>query len=262
MVGTTGIEPVTPPMSRVCSPAELRARPMASHPDEPDGRNGRGIGEAAENCKRYERLSSAVMLLGSTQVADRISFYFDFISPFSYFAWQHLPKLAAAYGRELVFFPVDLAELKLLAGNTAPPTRMMPMKLKHLKEDQRRWAHHYGVPIATPAHYDSTLLNKGALFTIDHGCIEDYLTIVYRRVWGEGASMIDLQMIEESVSQCSLSFHEYMAFVKSDAAEARYRQHTLAAHEAGVFGVPTMITDGQMWWGNDRFHFMEAHLKG
>ncbi len=195
-------------------------------------------------------------------MAEGIRFYFDFISPFSYFAWQRLPKLAAAYGREIEFFPVDLAELKLRAGNTAAPTRMMPMKLKHLKEDQRRWARHYGVPVATPAHYDSTLLNKGAFFAKDHGRIEDYLTIVYHRVWGEGASMIDLQMLEHSVKQCGLPFDEFMAFVKSEAAEARYRQITLTAHEAAVFGVPTMITDGQMWWGNDRFHFMEAHLKG
>ena len=59
-------------------------------------------------------------------MAATIDFYFDFMSPFSYFAWQRLPSLAKQYGREIVLHPVDLAELKIRAGNMAPSTRTMP----------------------------------------------------------------------------------------------------------------------------------------
>ena len=195
-------------------------------------------------------------------MAATLAFHFDFISPFSYFAWQKVPALARKYERELILYPVDLAELKTRAGNTAPPTRMMPFKLKHLKEDQRRWARRYGVPISTPAHYDSTLLNKGAYFAIDKGVAPAYISFVYARVWGEGASMIDHAMIDNAATHCGLDTRELGAFIESPEVEARYRETTLRAHEAGVFGVPAMIADGQMFWGNDRLDFLEDHLAG
>jgi len=186
-----------------------------------------------------------------------IRFYFDFASPFSYFALQRIPDIARKHGRALHYIPVDLAELKQRTGNTAPPARTMPIKIKYMKEDQRRWAKRYGVPIATPAHYNSTLLNKGAFFAIDRGKPEEYLRFAYRRVWGEGASMIDEAMLNETVQHCGWREDDFFAFIASPEAEQRYRQATREAHEAGVFGVPAMLTDGEMWWGNDRFDFLE-----
>lgn len=195
-------------------------------------------------------------------MAATIDFYFDFMSPFSYFAWQRLPSLAKQYGREIVLHPVDLAELKIRAGNTAPSTRTMPVKLKYFKEDQRRWARHYGVPIATPAHYDGTLLNRGAYMALDRGVIETYVTRAYHKVWGEGASMLDRAMLADVAAHCGWSLDEFDAFANDPRAEQRLREETLRASERGVFGVPTMIADAEMWWGNDRFEFMEAHLRG
>ena len=90
-----------------------------------------------------------------------IDFYFDFISPFSYFAVQRLPAIAERFGRAVNYHVVDLAVLKVAAGNTAPPTRNMPIKLRYMKVDQARWARRYGVPVKSPAYYDSGLLNRG-----------------------------------------------------------------------------------------------------
>jgi 2-hydroxychromene-2-carboxylate isomerase len=194
-------------------------------------------------------------------MAGQIDFYFDFMSPFSYFAWQRLPDIAKLYGRTLVMHPVDLADLKLHAGNTGPSARTMPIRIKYMKEDQRRWARHYGVPIATPAHYDGSILNRGCFFALDRGKIEPYVTLAYRRVWGDGASMIDRALIAELAQHCGWSLAEFDEFVGSDEALRRLQAETIAANAVGVFGVPSMIADGQMWWGNDRFDFMEDYLQ-
>ena len=55
---------------------------------------------------------------------------------------------------------------------------------------------------------------------------------------------------------------DYLAFTVSVQAEARYQAATKAAHERGVFGVPTMIIGEEMWWGNDRLDFVEEYLAG
>jgi 2-hydroxychromene-2-carboxylate isomerase len=194
-------------------------------------------------------------------MAGQIDFYFDFMSPFSYFAWQRLPDIAKRFGRTLVMHPVDLADLKLRAGNTGPSARTMPIRIKYMKEDQRRWAKRYGVPIATPAHYDGSILNRGCFLALDRSKIESYVTLAYRRVWGDGVSMIDRALIAELAQHCGWSLAEFDAFVAGDEATRRLQAETIAANEAGVFGVPSMIADGQMWWGNDRFDFMEDYLQ-
>ena len=193
-------------------------------------------------------------------MAGPIDFYFDFMSPFSYFAWQRLPAIAKRFEREIVFHPVDLADLKLRAGNTGPSARTMPIRIKYMKEDQRRWAKRYGVPIATPAHYEGGILNRGCFFALDRGHIELYITHAYHRVWGEGCSMIDRALIEELAQHCGWSVLEFDAFVAGEEATERLQTETIKANADGIFGVPTMIAEGQMWWGNDRLDFLEEHL--
>jgi 2-hydroxychromene-2-carboxylate isomerase len=54
---------------------------------------------------------------------------------------------------------------------------------------------------------------------------------------------------------------DFVAFVRSEDSRTRYQQSTQQAHARGVFGVPTMIVGGEMWWGNDRLDFLEEFLQ-
>src|SRR4051794_32727400 len=91
-----------------------------------------------------------------------IDFYFDLISPFTYLALQRLPDIAKRNGYDVTYKVVNLKEAKRLVGNIGPSTRDIPVKLGYAKIDQRRWAKRYGVPITTPAYYDSSRLNRGS----------------------------------------------------------------------------------------------------
>jgi 2-hydroxychromene-2-carboxylate isomerase len=190
-----------------------------------------------------------------------IEFYVDLISPFSYFALQRLPSLAARYGYAVEYHVLDLKEAKRLAGNTGPSTRDIPLKLAYAKTDQRRWAKRYGVPITTPAHYDSSRLNRGFFFAKLRGRERDYLMLAFHKVWGEGASMIDEAMLREIAGRLDFDAEGYLRYTVSAEAETQYRQATAAAHARGVFGVPTMIIGDELWWGNDRLQFVEDFLQ-
>ncbi|HUB95353.1 MAG TPA: 2-hydroxychromene-2-carboxylate isomerase [Stellaceae bacterium] len=190
-----------------------------------------------------------------------IDFYFDFISPFSYLAYQRLPQLAAQYGHEVTCRVIDLAEAKRLAGNTGPTTREQPLKRRYSQMDKDRWAARYGVPIVNPKSYDPDRLNKGTFFADDHGATHRYVGFAWRLVWGEGGDMADEALLRRAARHCGWSEDEFLAFTLSSEAEARYRAATRAAHEKGVFGVPTMMIGDEMWWGNDRLEFLEAFLR-
>jgi 2-hydroxychromene-2-carboxylate isomerase len=190
-----------------------------------------------------------------------IEFYLDFISPFSYLALQRLPELAARFRYDIDYQVIDLKETKQLAGNIGPSTRDIPIKLRYAKVDQRRWAERYGVPITTPAYYDSLPLSRGFYFAKTRGKAQDYLLFAFHKVWGEGSSMIDEGMLRTLASKLDWNEEEFLHFTRSDEADAQRNASTLAAHARGVFGVPTCIIDGEMWWGNDRLYLVEDYLK-
>lgn len=191
-----------------------------------------------------------------------VDFYFDFISPYSYFANHRLPQLAERYGFRINFHPVELKTLKNLAGNTAPPTRDIPLKLACARVDQRRWAARYGIPVRSPREYASSLLNKGTLFAADAESARRYVTNVFHKVWGEGGPMTTEPLLRAVSSDAGWDFSAFMSFLRSPEAEQRYAHSTDAAHARGVFGVPTMMIGDDLWWGNDRIDFLEQHLEG
>jgi 2-hydroxychromene-2-carboxylate isomerase len=191
-----------------------------------------------------------------------IDFYFDFISPFSYLAHCRLPDIARRHGRAIAYHVVDLAAVKLAAGNTGPTTREMPLKHAYSGTDMQRWAARLGVPIKRPSGYGSDRLNKGVFLAADRGATGRYVTAAWRRVWGAGGDMTDAALMRDVAAELGWDEAEFLAFTQSPEAETRYRLSTRQAHARGVFGVPTMMIGDDMWWGNDRLEFLEQFLAG
>jgi 2-hydroxychromene-2-carboxylate isomerase len=189
-----------------------------------------------------------------------IAFYFDFISPFSYLAFQRLPALARQHGCDLSCRVIDLAQAKLLAGNTGPTSREQPLKRRYNQKDKERWARRYGVAIENPKSYGPDRVNKGTFFADDRGATQTYIAHAWRRIWGEGGDMASEALLADTARQCGWDAAAFLAFTASPEAAARYDAATRAAHARGVFGVPTMMIGDEMWWGNDRLDFLEEFL--
>lgn len=194
--------------------------------------------------------------------ARTIDFYFDFISPFSYLAHQRLPELAARFGYALDYRVADLAMLKRLAGNTAPRMVDMPLKLSYSRIDQKRWADRYGVPITPPpGSHDSSWLNRGSFYAADRNQSPAYVGAVWLRMRRDGRDLAEESTWREIANDLGWKPDEFVAFVRSEESLTRYQQSTQQAHARGVFGVPTMMLGGEMWWGNDRLDFLEEFLQ-
>ncbi len=191
-----------------------------------------------------------------------LDFYFDFISPFSYLAHSQVPGMAARHGHTLAYHVVNLAALKLEGGNTGPTTREMSLKYKYSVTDMKRWAARYGTMIKRPTSHQPDRLNKGAFLAGERGVMADYVTHVWRRVWGEGGDMASDDLMCGAAADMGWDADEYLAFTSSDDAETRYRASTQAAHGRGVFGVPTIMIGEEVWCGNDRLDFVEEFLAG
>lgn len=191
-----------------------------------------------------------------------IDFYFDFFSPYSYLANVRLPGLADKYGYSITYRPIDVKAAKLAAGNTAPATAQMPVKLRYAIADLTRWGKRYGAPFAFAPGVptSSARINKGTFFAIGKGQARAYVDKAYHATFGSGGAFDSEEVLSGVAQAMGWSPAEFLAFVNSEKAEQLYAASNKEAHARGVFGVPIMMVGDEMWWGNDRLDFLEEYL--
>jgi len=196
-----------------------------------------------------------------------LDFYFDFISPYSFLAHKRVCELAEKFGLVLNYYPIDLNAAKLKAGNTGPSTAQIPPKFRYARKDLERWAERYGVKFnypprdAMPANaLDSSRAHKGVLFARRQRRETEYVTRLWQCTFGSAGWVGDQNAWIHIVEDMGWSREAFFDFVGSQEAESEYMKINIAAQERGVFGVPTMCVDDEMWWGNDRLFFVEEYL--
>jgi 2-hydroxychromene-2-carboxylate isomerase len=174
----------------------------------------------------------------------RAQWYFDFISPYAYLQAQRLPELRKCC--ELELRPVLLAALLSHWGQLGP-AEIAPKRVFTYK--QVRWlARRQGIALTIPEAHPFNPL-KLLRLAIHLGGGDDVVRRLFEFVWRDGC------IPENEAAWRSLTTE--LGVADADEAIARdeikraLRTNTEAAIDAGVFGVPTLAIDGQLFWGND-----------
>ncbi len=190
----------------------------------------------------------------------QIDFFFDFVSPYGYLANVKLPGIARKWGVQLRYRPVDVADAKVAAGNFGPSTRAIPTKRNYIRADRLRWAKRYGVPMNDPKSFRAPRLNSGVIYAERTGLIEQYVNAAYHQVWGVGVDPEDDAILALVARELGWDTQAFLDYVNSEEGCERYRESQREAEERGVFGVPFIFVGDEMFWGNDRFDFLEECL--
>ena len=190
-----------------------------------------------------------------------IEFFFDFMSPFAYLAHRRVATLARRHARDVRYVPMNLPAAKIAAGNTGPSNREIPVKLRYLLKDINRWAALDDMPVELPASLDSDRMNRGLFYAEDRGEAESYVSTCFSKGWGEGADISTDETLAAVASALGWRPDEFLAALGGPDLEKRYSAANEEAQARGVFGVPTFLVGEEMWWGNDRLHFLESFLR-
>ena len=193
-------------------------------------------------------------------MASKIHFYFDFISPFAYFAWRKLPTLAMKYNREIEAHPVVFGKLLDKWGQLGPAE--IPPKRNWLNEECLRYAALNGFKYDPPKKHPFNPL-AALRMSLKEVSGDDQLRVIdsiFKRGWSHGADLGDLATLisllaKESIDGESLS----QKILDLDIKELLINK-TSYAIEKGVFGVPTIIVDDNLFWGNDQMDHIELLL--
>lgn len=192
----------------------------------------------------------------------QVEFFFDVGSPYSYLAYHQLPKIARAKGAEIVWRPMLLGGVFQATGNSSPAT--IPAKGQYSNVDLERWAKHFGVPIQQNPHFpiNTLQLMRGAvgMQLRSDAELHRYLGAIFSAMFEHPRNLGDLNELAAVLQEADISPALMLELVQDDRVKQTLRKTTEEAVARGVFGAPTFFVGDDMFWGQDRLHFVEAAL--
>jgi len=182
-----------------------------------------------------------------------IDFWYSIGSTYSYLTVKRLPSVAQAAGITFRWRPFNVRYVMVAQNNI--PFKDKPEKTAHMWRDIERRAARYGLNPSIPAPYPLSGLvfaNQVAILGAEEGWGEAYTRATYSRWFEAGQPAGE----EPNLSECLLEIGQDPLRVVETARSARMVEAlSLATREAmqiGVFGSPTFVVDGELFWGDDR----------
>jgi 2-hydroxychromene-2-carboxylate isomerase len=189
-----------------------------------------------------------------------ITFYLDFISPYAYLAFERLPETLLGLSYSVTYKPVLFAAMLKHHGQLGP-AEILPKRTWTYRQVQ--WlAAAQGTALDLPACHP---FNPLALLRLAcaaatgpaetpgrHVC-----ETIFRHVWRGGLTADDPARLQELATGLPLQHDAAGAFAKD-----LLRHNTQEAIALDVFGVPTMVVDGKLFWGQDALPMLRAYLEG
>ena len=145
----------------------------------------------------------------------------------------------------------------------------IPSKGSYQVRDIHRWAEHYGLPLQFPDPFPFRTLKtmRAAMVCSDEGELEAFVREAFALYWGEGGAPKGFEEadedgpIREVARRIGKDPEDVLRGAATDEAKEALKSATAEAVERGVFGAPAFFVGDEMFWGNDRLHFVEAALK-
>ncbi|MBI2335547.1 MAG: 2-hydroxychromene-2-carboxylate isomerase [Deltaproteobacteria bacterium] len=191
-----------------------------------------------------------------------INFYFDYLSPYAYLAWLRVQKLCNQYGCNLKNHPILLAGLlnhwKQLGPAEIPPKREFVFK------DTYRFAKTHNIPFRLPKSHPFNPLMPLRLSLKETAGDQQTQVIntLWQASWGQGRDISTVEELTKILDEAQLPTSKLLEKIQDPAIKEKLKSETSDAIAQGVFGVPTFIIDGELFWGNDQLTYLEMHIQG
>lgn len=180
-----------------------------------------------------------------------VDWYFDFISPFAYLASESLDRLPDS----IALRPRPILFAGLLRHHVTKGPAEIPSMRRYTFRHIRWLADRHGIELTPPpAHPFNPLPLLRLAVAVDAGPAQ--VQRLFRYVWAEGKASDDARAWPSLLDEFGID----AARITSDPVKTKLRENTEAAIEIGLFGVPSFVVDGEIFWGFDSIEFLNAYL--
>ncbi len=184
----------------------------------------------------------------------RIEFWHELASTYSYLSAMRIEALASAAGVEIAWKPLLLGPIFRTQGWDTSPFNIYPAKGRYMVRDMERLAAARGLPFQLPSAFPQNSLHAARLALIGHaeGWGVAFTRAVYEAQFGGGANIGDRRVLLEILRHMGLEADVVLARSETPENKQRLRQQTEDAQELGIFGAPSFLARGELFWGDDR----------
>ena len=183
-----------------------------------------------------------------------IDFYFDFISPYSYLAYQKLKTLNKDNFFKIVYKPILLGGLHNLGGITAPAFNVR--KMKNMKDDCKLIADKNKIQFQWNENFpiNSLYLMRGYL-VIDEKLKKKFFETCFDYYWKENINISNEKNVIKILDTCSINKIDFFKDIENNKVKDELKKLTNLAFEKNIFGAPTFIVNNKIFWGQDRLEY-------
>ncbi|MBV8849901.1 MAG: 2-hydroxychromene-2-carboxylate isomerase [Methylobacteriaceae bacterium] len=194
----------------------------------------------------------------------RITCYFTTVSPWAYIGHALFQRIAREHGLAVDWKPVNLGEIFPETGGL-PLAKRAPARQRYRMFELQRWREKRGKtfhlhPKNWP--FDCSLADRSVIAIVHSGKdAGDYIGGVFKAVFEEERNCADENVLADILSSCGHDARSVLKSARSPEIETLYKNNIAEALSAGVFGSPTYILDGELFWGQDRLELLDDALR-
>lgn len=188
-----------------------------------------------------------------------VAIYTDYKSPYAYVANAEIYALEDAFDVILDWLPYTLnieSYLDAVDVRTAHNWR----KVKYAYMDARRSANRQGLTLKGPKEiYDTRAAQTAMLFAKEHGVFRAYNDAMFELFWSHRIEIEDQKAVAAVLAEAGAPVGDFAAYLDG-AGGAAHDRIRAAAEAAGVFGVPMLVFEDELYWGGDRVWLLAERL--
>lgn len=196
-------------------------------------------------------------------MAKEIDYYISLNSPWTYLGSRRLEEIVQAHRVEVRVKPVDFATIFPSTGGL-PLAKRAPERQAYRLVELARWREVRGLPLNLHPKFFPAAEGTAACAVIAAGeAGGDPLKLAHailRAVWAEERNIADPGTLDALADETGHQGPDITAKAADEEVRRKYRDLTAEALAAGVFGAPTYIFAGEMFWGQDRLDFLDRAL--
>jgi 2-hydroxychromene-2-carboxylate isomerase len=193
----------------------------------------------------------------------RIAYYFSLLSPWAYIGHRFFVDIAQRHDAAIVYKPVLLNEVFSETGGL-PLAKRHPARQAYRMLELQRWREKRKLDFHLwPKHwpFDADLANCCALAIVAAGADPaNFVQKVFSGVWERQENLSDAAVLSRLLREAGFNPETILAKADSNEIRAAYERNRLEAIEIGVFGAPSYVLGGEIFWGQDRLDLLEDAL--
>ena len=199
-------------------------------------------------------------------MSTNVDYYFTPQSPWTYLGHDRFAQIARAAGAAVRVLPIDLGGKVFPISGGLPLGQRAPQRQAYRLLELRRHADFLNLPLNVKPKYFPVSGDDASRLIIAVGLsdgAEAAMKIsgaIFTAVWAQERHIASEKVLTELLAECGLS-PDRLEQSYSQAVQELYEANTGQAIEAGVFGAPSYVIDGEQFWGQDRLDFVERRLK-